>query len=356
MFVGVGAGRIRNLFKAARENAPSIIFIDEIDSLATKRQSFHASKTRATLNQFLSEMDGFNQLDNVVVVGATNLKDSLDKAFLRPGRFDKIINVSLPDVEGREAILGYYIDKISADGTVDKNIIARATTGLSGAHLKNITNLAILNAIKQKRESGASMEDFEYAIDRVRMGVGRTQLYIEDKDKLMTAYHEGGHTLVALLTEGASPLHKVTILPRGQALGFTSLFPEKDQSTQSRRQMLAFLDVALGGRIAEEMFYGNDKITTGCSSDLNRATQIAYSYVRGFGMDEEIGPCSGDKDTFSDHQNFKIDQKVQQLLKQSMNRTKKLLNDNKSKLDLLAKQLVRRETMDAREVKRLLDL
>ena len=244
----------------------------------------------------------------MVVIGATNLLDNVDKAVLRPGRFDKIINVSLPDRKGREDILAYYLKKIRYDKkSVNEELLARATTGLSGAHLKNIVNLAILNSIKEGRPDGAIHNDFEFALDRVRMGIGRKTMYIEEKDKLMTAYHEGGHTLVSLLTEGAVPLHKVTILPRGPALGFTSMVADKDTYSQTSKELLAYIDVALGGRVAEELFYGNENITTGCSSDLNRATDIAYAYIRSFGMDKNFSLSSGDKEMFSEKFNFEID-------------------------------------------------
>jgi len=234
LFVGMGARRVRELFKKARQKAPAIIFIDEIDSVAGTRRAMDASHSRDTINQILAEMDGFKQTDNVVVIGATNFPEAIDPAVKRPGRFDKIIHVPLPDVKGREEIFRYYLNKIKVDSKVDPKFLARQTSGMSGADIQNMVNLAILNAIKNNRTK-AEPNDFEFANDRIRMGIGRKNMLVSDKEKLMTAYHEGGHALVSLLTEGAVPLHKVTILPRGPALGFTSMVPEKDELSQSKK-------------------------------------------------------------------------------------------------------------------------
>jgi len=356
VFAGLGAKRIRNLFKEARKNSPAIIFIDEIDALTSNRSSLDSSYSRASVNQLLSEMDGFSTSSNVVVIGATNLIKGVDKAVLRPGRFDKVINISPPGKEGREKILEYYLNKVKYDKeTVDKSLIARSTTGLSGAHLKNLVNLAILNAIKEGRDL-ATHQDFEYAIDRIRMGIGRKTMYIEEKDKLMTAYHEGGHTLVSLLTPGAIPLHKVTILPRGGALGFTSMVPENDITSQTSKEILAFIDVALGGRVAEELIYGDKKITTGCSSDISRATEMAYAYIRHYGMDKDFSILSGGKDSFSEHYNSLVDERVNKLLSSSLERTRNLITKNRSKLDSLANELLKAETLDAKQVRELLNI
>lgn len=233
--------------------------------------------------------------------------------------------------------------------------MAKATTGFSGADIKNFVNIAILNAIKEGRKF-ANHNDFEFALDRVTMGIGRKSMHVSEEEKLMTAYHEGGHTLVNLLTPGTLPLHKVTILPRGPALGFTAMLPDKDYHSQTKREIISGIDVALGGRIAEELIYGNDSITTGCSSDMNRATDLAYAYVRSFGMNADVNLISANKEDFSDGFNYIIDQEVQSILEKSLQRTRRLVLENKERLDKLAVELVKRETMDANEVKTLLDL
>lgn len=356
IFVGVGSKRVRSLFEKARKNSPAIIFIDEIDAMTANRNPMFSSVSRNTINQLLTEMDGFKPADNVIVIGATNMPSSIDKAVLRPGRFDKVINVSLPDINGREKIIEYYLKKIKYNqAKVNKETLAKATTGFSGADIKNFVNIAILNCIKENRHQ-AEHSDFEFALDRVTMGIGRKNMHVSEKDKLMTAYHEGGHTLINLLTDGTLPLHKVTILPRGPALGFTAMLPDKDYHSQTRKEIIARIDVALGGRIAEELIYGNEKITTGCSSDMNMATDLAYSYVRNFGMNADVSLISASKDDLSDQFNFMIDQEVQSILMRSLERTRKLILDHKGMLDSLAKELVKKETMDAAEVKELLGL
>lgn len=252
--------------------------------------------------------------DNIIIVAATNQVDALDKAILRPGRFDKIIHVSYPDKAGRLDILKYYLNKVKYDKhKTDIETIAKATTGYTGSQVKNLVNIAVLNAIKEKREE-AVHEDFEFAIDRITMGIGKKNMHILDKDKLLTAYHEGGHTLVNLLTQKTNPLHKVTILPRGQALGFTAFLPEEDKYGQNKQELIAFIDVAMGGRVAEEIIYGNDDITTGCSSDLTRATEVAYAIVRRYSMNHDKVMLSAQKKDLSDQMNLLIDQEVQAIL------------------------------------------
>lgn len=356
VFVGVGSKRVRELFEKARKSAPSIIFIDEIDSLAGERNPMNSSSSRGTINQILSEMDGFKQTDNIIVIGATNLEKQIDKAIMRPGRFDKTINIPYPDYEGRKKILDYYLAKIKFDKeSVQSDTLAKATIGFTGADIKNFVNISILTCVKNSRKQ-AIHEDFEFALDRVRMGIGRTGMIVSDKDKYLTAYHEGGHTLVNLLTMGALPLHKVTILPRGPALGYTAFLPDKDLHSTTREQILANIDVALGGRIAEEIIYGNDEITTGCSSDLNMATRQAYSYVRRYAMNEEKIMISSNRDGVSDKLNFMIDNEVQLMLKESLVRTTELQRKNKDKLDALAEELVKKETLSSQEIRTLLNI
>jgi len=353
--VGMGARRVRELFKKARQKAPSIIFIDEIDSVAGTRKSADPSYTRDTINQILAEMDGFKQTDNVIILGATNFPEAIDPAVKRPGRFDKIINVPLPDVKGREDIFTYYLKKIKIDTDVKPSTLARQTIGFSGADIQNMVNIAILNAVKNNRKT-ANAEDFEYSMDRITMGIGRKKMFVSDKDKLVTAYHEGGHALTALLTEGATPLHKVTILPRGQALGFTAMIPNKEQLSQSRKEILASIDVAMGGRVAEELLLGSEDYTTGWSSDLQKATQLAYAFVRYYGFKDNIVMIAAEKNVTSEDYNYLVDQEVQKILHESLNRVKGLLKTNEGKIQLLAKELVANETLNVDQVKKLLNI
>ncbi|CAD8190348.1 unnamed protein product [Paramecium octaurelia] len=358
MFVGVGASRVREIFKAARQKAPSIIFIDEIDSIGGRRRAQDPGYSRDTINQILTEMDGFKQSESVIVIGATNFEQVLDPALKRPGRFDKMIHVPLPDVKGREQIFSYYLQKIKYDvQKVLPSNLARQTSGFSGADIQNMVNVAILNAIKYDRQT-ATTEDFEFAIDRIAMGVGRKNMHVSDKEKLMTAYHEGGHALTSLLTEGAMPLHKVTILPRGGALGFTAMLPEKDQLNYTRKGIIASIDVAMGGRAAEDLFLGKDDITSGCSNDLAKATDLAYMFVKQLGMDDKISLISiqSDRIKTSDQFDYMVDMEVKKILEESYNRVKNLLKVNESKLKDLATELVKRETLSAEEIKKLLQI
>jgi len=352
LFVGMGARRVRELFKKARQKAPAIIFIDEIDSVAGTRRAADPSYTRDTINQILAEMDGFKQTDNVIIVGATNFPEAIDPAVRRPGRFDKIINVPLPDVKGREEVFNYYLKKIKIDNNVNASILARRTIGFSGADIQNMVNIAILNAVKNNRKD-ANADDFEYAMDRITMGIGRKKMFVSDRDKLVTAYHEGGHALTSLLTEGATPLHKVTILPRGGALGFTAMIPNKEQLSQSKKEILASIDVAMGGRAAEELLLGPEDYTTGWSSDLQKATELAYAFVRYYGFKENVALISARKDVTSEKYNYLVDQEVQKILQESLVRVKGLLKTNESNLKNLAKELVVAETMSVDEVKKV---
>ncbi|CAD8076415.1 unnamed protein product [Paramecium primaurelia] len=358
MFVGVGASRVREIFKAARAKAPSIIFIDEIDSIGGRRRAQDPGYSRDTINQILTEMDGFKQTESVIVIGATNFEQVLDPALKRPGRFDKMIHVPLPDVRGREQIFSYYLNKIKFD---EKKVLptnlARQTSGFSGADIQNMVNVAILNAIKYDRQI-ATTEDFEFAIDRISMGIGRKNMHVSDKEKLMTAYHEGGHALTSLLTDGAMPLHKVTILPRGGALGFTAMLPEKDQLNYTRRGIIASIDVAMGGRAAEDLFLGKDDITSGCSNDLAKATDLAYMFVKQLGMDDKISLISiqSDRQKTSDQYDYMVDMEVKKILEESYNRVKTLLKSNENKLKSLATELVKKETLSAEEIRKLLQI
>lgn len=355
VYVGVGAARVKELFKKARSRKPAIIFIDEIDSLSGNRTSFDASTRRQTINQLLAEMDGFEPLDNVIVIGATNMPDKIDKAVLRPGRFDKIINVPYPDKEGRREIFGYYLDKVKYDkDRVHLETLIKATTGFTGASIKNLVNMAVLNAIKHGRKL-AEHEDFEFALDRITMGVGRKSMFVSDKEKLMTAYHEGGHTLVNLLTKSATQLHKVTILPRGGSLGATYMLPDQDLYYMNHRELLNQIQIALGGRVAEELIYGNGDVTTGCSSDMDKATDIAFRILREYGMHKNH-LISRAKDDLSDRYNAELDREAQSILLEGLSRTRELLQTHKSKLDVLAHELVKKETLSREDIERLLNI
>ncbi|CAD8076171.1 unnamed protein product [Paramecium sonneborni] len=359
MFVGVGASRVRELFQNARKKSPSIIFIDEIDSIGGRRQMNNPTSSRETINQILTEMDGFKQNDGVIVIGATNFEQVLDPALKRAGRFDKIMHIPLPDIKGRQQIFSYYLNKIKYNKqSVDPLKLAQLTTGLSGAEIQNIVNLAILNSIKNNREQANSI-DFEFAIDRSAMGVQRKYKLINEKDKLVTAYHEGGHTVTNLLTEGAPSLHKVTILPRGDQLGYTSMIPELDQKPHSKKNILAQIDIAMGGRVAEDLFLGKDEITSGCSQDLALATDLAYQYVKQLGMSENSFLISIDHNSdnkTSTQFNYMVDLEVKKLLDDSYARVKRLLTDNEDMLQKVAFELLQKETLSAQEIKKLLNI
>ena len=265
IFVGVGAKRIRELFNAARAKAPAIIFIDELDAVGGKRRERDQAYAKQTLNQLLTEMDGFSQETGIIVMGATNFPQSLDEALMRPGRFDRHINVPLPDVRGRVAILKYHMKKIKAGRDVDATVIARSTPGFSGADLENLINQAAVHASRNK-QSSVTLKDLDWAKDKILMGAERRSAVIQPKDKIMTAYHEGGHTLVAMFTDGAEPIYKATIMPRGMALGITYQLPTMDRVSKSKKEYLADIDVCMGGKVAEEIIYGPENTTSGASS------------------------------------------------------------------------------------------
>lgn len=355
VYVGVGADRVKKLFSKARSHAPSIIFIDEIEQLTPDRLRFNPGGGSQTLNQLLTEMDGFTKLENVIVIAATNLPEKIDKAMLRPGRFDKIINIPYPDKEGRHEIFDYYLSKVKFDKEdVHVDTLVRATTGFSGAAIKNMVNIAVLNAIKEKRDK-ANHYDFEYALDRVVMGIGRKNMFVSEKEKLMTAYHEGGHALVNILTKSSMPLHKVTILPRGGALGFTAMLPDQDAYYMNKAEVIKQIQIALGGRIAEELVYGNDDITTGCSSDMDKATDMAFKMLREYGMNKNF-LISRNKDDLSDAYNAQIDEQAQALVREGIAAVQKMLSHSRAHLDKLAHELVKRETMSRKEVEELLNI
>ncbi|KAK4053064.1 i-AAA protease yme1 [Microbotryomycetes sp. JL201] len=355
MYVGVGARRVRELFAAARKAAPAIVFIDELDAVGGKRSPRDQHFSKQTLNQILTELDGFTPGEGVILIGATNFPESLDKALVRPGRFDRHIVVPLPDVRGRMEILKHHMRKVNFDRQqVDVSTIARGTIGFSGADLQALVNQAAVKASVEGAKQVRAIH-FEWAKERIMMGAARKSAYITDQDKLATAYHEGGHALVALYTKGAYPLQSVTVVPRGQALGYTLMLPEMDKNSHSLAEYRAKLDVAMGGRVAEELIYGRDNVTDGASSDISNATSMASNMVRRFGFSDKIGPVAHTNDPeqpVSPATQEAIETEIRGLIEQAQERAKKLLTEKKEELDRLAHALVEHETLDLHEVKR----
>jgi len=351
VYVGVGAKRVRDLFNSARSKSPAIIFIDELDAIGSKRHERDAAYAKQTLNQLLTELDGFDQDTGVVIIGATNFPQSLDKALTRPGRFDRNVTVGLPDVRGRVAILKHHLKNIRVDPEVDATLLARGTPGFSGAELENIVNQAAVHASKNKAKK-VTMEDLTWAKDKVLMGAERRSAVIQQKDKVMTAYHEGGHALVAMLTKDTTPLYKATIMPRGHALGLTQMLPELDKVSESKREMMAQIDVCMGGKVAEELIYGADNVTTGASSDITSATRIAYMMVTRAGMSEKLGniDLSSDYERLSSETKQEIEREVRRLVEEGRERAMKLLSTNRVQLERLANALVEYETLSKDEM------
>ncbi|KAJ7155969.1 ATP-dependent peptidase [Mycena crocata] len=354
MFVGVGAKRVRELFAAARKKDRAIIFIDELDAVGGKRSSRDQQYMKQTLNQLLVEMDGFQQTEGIIVIAATNFPQSLDQALVRPGRFDRIIAVPLPDIRGRAQILKHHMKDVITGKDVDTKILARGTPGFSGADLQNMVNQAAIQASKE-HATEVSLKHFEWAKDRILMGAEGKSRYIDPKNKLATAYHEGGHALVALYTEGAMPLHKVTCLPRGHALGYTSLLPENDRSSVSLKEYLASIDVSMGGRVAEELIYGSENVTSGASSDIQSATSIARSMVTHWGF-SKLGPVFYDPrdGTLSSRRKDEIEEEVTNLILGGQGRATTILTSRIEELHRLAHALVEHETLDSDEVKKVI--
>ncbi len=367
MFVGVGASRVRDMFEQGKKNAPCIIFIDEIDAVGRSRFSGIGGghdEREQTLNALLVEMDGFDTQEGVIIIAATNRPDVLDPALLRPGRFDRQIIIDLPTLEGREAILKIHSKRIKLEPAVELRRVARGTPGFSGADLANLINEAALLAARRNADA-VSMPDLEEARDKVRWGRERRSRLMDDHEKRLTAYHEGGHALVMLLTEGSEPLHKVTIIPRGQSLGSTMQLPEKDRYTESRHKLLGMLAGIMGGRAAEELVFGD--ITTGAYSDLKQATKIARAMVCEWGMSPILGPQSfGNREEmlfmgrevsrnneYSEETARKIDEEVNRLLREAYDRASDILKSHRKELDLMVDQLLERETLDGREVEEL---
>ena len=370
MFVGVGASRVRDMFEQGRRNAPCIIFIDEIDAVGRSRGAGLGGgndEREQTLNQILVEMDGFDTQEGIILVAATNRPDVLDPALLRPGRFDRQVVVPNPDILGREAILKVHIKKISVAPDVDIRTIARGTPGFSGADLANIVNEAALLAARKNKKI-VTMVDFEEAKDKVMMGSERRSLVMSQEEKELTAYHEGGHAVVALNQSASDPIHKATIIPRGRALGMVMRLPERDQLSLPREKMLADITVAMGGRVAEEIIFGDKKVTSGASSDIEMATKMARNMVTKFGMSEKLGPLQygeNEEEVFlgrsvQRHQNVSeetaklIDSEIRQIVDSCYDLAKKILNEKINDLHALAKGLIEYETLNGDEITTLL--
>ncbi len=367
MFVGVGASRVRDLFEQGKKNAPCIIFIDEIDAVGRHRGAGLGGghdEREQTLNQLLVEMDGFESNDGVILVAATNRPDVLDPALLRPGRFDRRVVVDLPDLKGREGILRVHTRNIPLAEDVDASVVARGTPGFSGADLANLVNEAALNAARYDKKK-VQMVDFEFAKDKVLMGVERKSMVMSDHEKRNTAYHEAGHTIVAAIIPAADPLHKVTIIPRGRALGVTQQLPVEDKYSYSKRYLDARLAVMMGGRIAEEIFLG--ELTTGAGNDIERATATARRMVCEWGM-SDLGPATfGKKEEaiflgreFAQHQDYseataiEIDREVRRILEKAYKTATDIISSNKTALDKIARKLLERETLEGWEVNQIL--
>ncbi|KAH8401584.1 hypothetical protein KR009_006721, partial [Drosophila setifemur] len=360
VLVGQGARRVRDLFKAAKVRAPCVIFIDEIDSVGAKRtNSVLHPYANQTINQLLSEMDGFHQNAGVIVLGATNRRDDLDQALLRPGRFDVEVMVSTPDFTGRKEILSLYLTKILHD-EIDLDMLARGTSGFTGADLENMINQAALRAAIDGAET-VNMKHLETARDKVLMGPERKARLPDEEANTITAYHEGGHAIVAFYTKESHPLHKVTIMPRGPSLGHTAYIPEKERYHVTKAQLLAMMDTMMGGRAAEELVFGADKITSGASSDLKQATTIATHMVRDWGMSEKVGlrtiePAKGlgTGDVLGPNTIEAVDAEIKRILSESYDRAKAILKKHTKEHKALAEALLKYETLDADDIKAIL--
>lgn len=355
LYVGVGAKRIRELFGQARDKSPAIIFIDELDAIGGKRNPKDQAYAKQTLNQLLVELDGFSQTTGIIIIGATNYPESLDKALTRPGRFDKEVNVDLPDVRGRIDILKHHMKNIEALEGIDPSIIARGTPGLSGAELMNLVNQAAVHA-SQLSAPAVDMSHFEWAKDKILMGAAKKKMVITEESRMNTAFHEAGHAIMAMYSKGATPLYKATILPRGRALGITFQLPELDKVDMTKTECFARLDVCMGGKIAEELIHGKENVTSGCSSDLSNATNVARAMVLSFGMSEEIGPIklSDDWESWSYNLRDLADKEIRKILVNSEIRARELLTEKKQELDRLAKGLLEYETLTKEEMEAII--
>ena len=364
MFVGVGASRVRDLFVQAKKQAPCIVFVDEIDAVGRQRGAGLGGghdEREQTLNQLLVEMDGFEANDGVILIAATNRPDVLDPALLRPGRFDRRVVVPRPDVKGREGILAVHSRRVPLDGDVDIRVLARGTPGFAGADLENLVNEAALLAARHDKDK-VNMNDFELAKDKVMMGTERKSMIISDEEKRITAYHESGHALVAKFLPGADPVHKVTIIPRGMALGLTQQLPVDERHSQHKQYLLNNVTILFGGRVAEELVL--DHMTTGAGNDIERATEIAHRMVCEWGMSEKLGPMTfGKKEEqiflgrdFTQQQDYsestavEIDMEVRRIIQECYNRAREILTTNMDVLHRMARELLEKEVLDGAEI------
>jgi cell division protease FtsH len=372
MFVGVGASRVRDMFEQAKKQAPCIIFIDEIDAVGRSRGTGMGGgndEREQTLNQLLVEMDGFEANEGIIVIAATNRPDVLDPALMRPGRFDRQVTVGLPDIRGREHILGVHLRKVPLGDDVKPQLIARGTPGFSGADLANLVNEAALFAARRNKRL-VSMEELELAKDKIMMGAERKSMVMTDKEKLNTAYHESGHAIIGLVVPSHDPVYKVTIIPRGRALGVTMFLPEEDRYSLSRQQILGQICSLFGGRIAEEMTLGPNGVTTGASNDIKRATELAHNMVAKWGLSDEMGPIMYDED--ESHQflggpgqgggkmksgdtTTRLDKEVRKIIDDCYEQARQILTDNRDKLDAMAEALMKYETIDATQLKDIME-
>ena len=369
MFVGVGASRVRDMFEQGKKSAPCIIFIDEIDAVGRSRGAGLGGgndEREQTLNQLLVEMDGFETNEGVILIAATNRPDVLDPALLRPGRFDRQVVVSNPDIIGREAILKVHLKKITTGPDVNPKVIARGTPGFSGADLANIVNESALLAARRNKRI-VTMSDLEEAKDKVMMGAERKSMVMTEEEKTLTAYHEGGHAVVALYEPTSDPIHKATIIPRGRALGMVMRLPERDQLSITREKMFGNISVAMGGRIAEEMIFGYDNVTSGASSDIEMVTKMAKNMVTRYGMSDQLGPIAyqeNEEEVFlgrsvsrtqnvSEETAKKIDFEVKKIVEAGYARAKKILAEKVDELHKVSKALLTYETLSGEEIKKI---
>ena len=371
MFVGVGASRVRDMFEQAKKHAPCIIFIDEIDAVGRHRGAGLGGghdEREQTLNQLLVEMDGFEGNEGIIVIAATNRPDVLDPALLRPGRFDRQVVVPLPDIRGREQILKVHMRKIPLDRDVEPSVIARGTPGFSGADLANLVNEAALFAARANRRT-VDMEQFEKAKDKIMMGSERRSMVMSDAEKRLTAYHEAGHAIVGLLVPSHDPVYKVTIIPRGRALGVTMFLPEEDRYSYSKERLESQISSLFGGRIAEELIFGPDSVTTGASNDIQRATELARNMVTRWGLSEKLGPLTYSEEegevflghsvtqhkTVSDQTQDLIDEEVRCIIDRNYQRSTRILKENERRLHVMASALIRYETIDVEQIKDIME-
>ena len=358
MFVGVGASRVRDMFEQGKKNAPCIIFVDEIDAVGRHRGiglGGGNDEREQTLNQLLVEMDGFESNEGVIIIAATNRPDVLDPALLRPGRFDRQITISLPDINGRERILEVHAKKVPLAPDVDIRVVARGTPGFSGADLANLVNEAALIAARLNKKI-VTMSDFEYARDKVMMGTERKSMVMKEEERKLTAYHEAGHAITAFHNPASDPIHKATIIPRGRSLGLVMRLPESDRVSHTREKMLADLVVAMGGRAAEELVFGYNKVTSGASSDIKQATELAKSMVTKWGMSDNVGPLyhGGSEDLISTNMANLIDDEIKSIVTAALTEAKSVLSKHMSALHAVAANLLEFETLTGEDIAKVI--